>query len=52
MAYNITNNPDRPGYEICVGSLVSKQHLVIAIDHHHGPRRNAAARRDWPRQRR
>lgn len=40
LAYHITNNPARPGYEICVVDLVRRQHRVIASDHrylHFGP---------------
>lgn len=40
VAYHITNNPARPGYEICVVDVASKEHTVIASDPkylHFGP---------------
>jgi len=40
VAYHITSNPARPGYEICVVDIASKEHLLIASDHqylHFGP---------------
>ena len=39
-AYHITNNPKRPGYEICVVGLATRKHVVIASDYrylHFGP---------------
>ena len=40
VAYHITNNPARPGYEICVVEIASKEHVLIASDYkylHFGP---------------
>ena len=40
VAYHITNNPARPGYEICVVEIASGEHALIASDHqylHFGP---------------
>ncbi len=40
VAYHITSNPARPGYELCVVDLTSKQHQVVASDYrylHFGP---------------
>jgi Tol biopolymer transport system component len=40
VAYHITNNPARPGYEICVVDLASREHVLIASDYkylHFGP---------------
>ena len=40
VAFHITNNPARPGYEICVLDIASRELLLIASDHeylHFGP---------------
>lgn len=40
VAYHITSDPERPGYEICVVDIASKQLTLIASDHqylHFGP---------------
>jgi len=41
VAYHITSNPARPGYEICVVDIASKEHRLIASDYqylHFAPR--------------